>query len=172
MRIIEYKKPSSNIFELYVDIGSCEKHYDRLPLFDDEKESYLGWYNNFLILPLGVQLLTIDYYLIEHQNGCCIPDILNEKLKQNFSSLSSLHGLYFKKGKSEFKYLDLEWEDIECEIKNTVLDKKSQTKEIYFNDGSIIKLNISDERVGSLYIPVKDLEVLTSNLSQMLQLIK
>ena len=47
MRKIYYKETILDDYQLYVDIGSCEKHYDFLPLYDeDENGSFLQIYTH------------------------------------------------------------------------------------------------------------------------------
>ena len=68
-REIEYKVSPEDEFETYIDIGSCEKHYNFLSLFDPNKgKSYKEWYDDFKSLSYGEQLLHIHYYLLEYNN--------------------------------------------------------------------------------------------------------
>lgn len=75
MRLIKYKKSTSNNFVDYVDIGYCERDYYiinfYLPYHKEDKsgkryfESYSDWFDNFKNEPIGSQMLILFFYLDE-----------------------------------------------------------------------------------------------------------
>lgn len=83
MRIINYKTSNSDEYQRYVDIGSCENHYSFLPLYDDEKMTYDSWIIEFIKQPIGVQMLTIHYYVHEIMSKSYIPIILKNRILDN-----------------------------------------------------------------------------------------
>lgn len=73
MRKIKFKIAGESDFSTYIDIGSCEKHYDFMPLFDSDEESFTQWQESFKGLVMGVQMLTLHYYLLEFTENNYVP---------------------------------------------------------------------------------------------------
>jgi hypothetical protein len=152
MRIIEYKEPSSNQFNRYIDIGSCKKHYDYLPLFDEAKIDYKQWYLKYLKLPIGVQILTLHYYLLEYNSGNYLPNAINNIISRNIIYLNDFNQKWFEPDVPFFRELDLNWEDIEDQI--TAFKEKNNgiRTEVQFDNGAVIKFLDDNDAIKSFYV--------------------
>ena len=102
MRIIKYKENISDSYETFVDIGACEKHYDFLPLYEDDVISYNDWYSAFINYPIGVQMLTIHYYLLQFNSDSYIPEPLNRKISEHKDFLNEFNRTWFEEDVSFF----------------------------------------------------------------------
>ena len=98
-RKISYKSNDLSELITYIDIGSCEKHYDFLPLYDESKTSYTNWYRDFQLYSIGEQILTLHYYLLQYNSGSYMPDELNKRISKNIDLLNK-----FKKDQKILKF--------------------------------------------------------------------
>lgn len=158
MRIINYKTSNSDEYKRYVDIGSCEKHYSFLPLYSDEKMTYDSWIIEFIEQPLGVQILTIHYYLYEIKSESYIPLILKNKILDNIDLFNSFINKWFDNEAPNFKGLDLNNEGIEDEVIDKIEDENGIISSVKFSDGSSIEFLDENDNLLSFYI--KEIEYL------------
>ena len=172
MRHVYFRKPNSDVFELYVDIGSCEKHYDLIPMFDDRKETYADWISFFSKLPEGVQSITIDYFIREVNAGNSIPIELNDKIKNHIETFKDFTVSWFSPDLPQFRHLDLEWEEVEQLVVGIKRNSDERTMDINLNDGSVLRIDRDEESFRSLYLPLGELEHLKSDLAHLLSLLK
>lgn len=172
MRKIYYKETISDDYQLYVDIGSCEKHYDFLPLYDEDENSYNDWYLEFIKYPIGVQMLTIHYYLLQFNSDNYIPETLNKKILENKDFLNRFNRTWFDEDAPFFKGLDLNWEDIDEEIIDTVENENGIISEISFKNGSSLCYFDEDYTIQSFYVKEIDYENLFYEFNTVLDLIK
>lgn len=156
MRIINYKISKSDEYNRYVDIGSCEKHYSFLPLYDDEKMTYDSWIIEFIKQPLGVQILTIHYYLYEIKSESYIPLILKNKILDNIDLFNSFINKWFDKEAPNFKGLDLNNEGVEDEVIEKIEDENGIISSVKFSDGSSIVFLDENDKIPSFYIKETD----------------
>ena len=172
MRNVHFRKPNSDVFELYVDIGSCGKHYDFLPIYDDRKENYADWISFFVKLSEGVQSITIDYLMREIDAGNNLPIELNVRIKNHIETFKVFTANWFFPDLPKFKHLDLEWEDIDQLVVGVTHNSDQRTKDITLNDGSILRIDRDVESIRSLYLPLGELEILKSDLNDILSHLK
>ena len=170
MRIIEYKKKENSQFEKYIDIGSIERNIDVLPLFDETKHSYREWYKIITNEPLGVIITIINFYLLEIDNE--IPSELMQKIKSNIEIFTNFNNKWFEKDSSLFKGLDLNFEEIEEEIKSYKEDNNGNKTEIYFEDRSVIKFLDNDDRIQSFYIAESEYKNFVFQVNNLIKLLK
>ncbi len=164
MRIINYKTSKDDEYHRYVDIGSCEKHYSFLPLYDDEKMTFDCWIGKFINQPLGVQMLTIHYYLYEINSESYIPIILKNKIVDNIDLFNSFISKWFDNELPNFKGLDLNKEGIEDEI----VDENRIDSSVKFYDGSSIEFLDENEKISSFYIKEIDYIILKNEYNLLL----
>ncbi len=172
MRKIYYKETISDDYQLYVDIGSCEKHYDFLPLYDEDENSYNDWYLEFIKYPTGVQMLTIHYYLLQFNSENYIPEPLNKKILENKDFLNRFNRTWFEEDAPFFKGLDLNCEDRVKEIVDKVENENGIVLEVSFKDGSSLCFLDEDDTIQSFYIKEMDYENLLHEFNVVLKLIK
>ena len=172
MRKINYKETKSDDYHIYIDIGSCEKHYDFLPLYDEDENSYNDWYLEFIKYPLGVQMLTIHYYLLQFNSADYIPEIINKKISENIDFLNRFNSTWFEVDAPFFKGLDLNWEDIDEDIVYTVENENGIISEVSFKDGSSLCFSDEDDTIQSFYVKEMDYENLLHEFNIVLDLIK
>ncbi|MFM7018236.1 hypothetical protein [Flavobacterium sp.] len=152
MRKINYKSSRNNEYQRYVDIGSCEKHYSFLPLYDDEKMTFDCWINEFINQPLGVQMLTIHYYLYEINSESYIPIVLKKKLLDNMDLFKTFCNKWFNSDIPDFKGLDLNKEGIEDKIIDEIEDENGIISSVKFSDGSSLEFLDENDNIPSFYI--------------------
>ena len=172
MRKIKYKKTISDNYQIYVDIGACEKHYDFLPLYKEELISYNDWYFDFLKYPLGVQMLSIHYYLLQFNSESYVPEIINKKILENKDFLNEFNRTWFEEDVPFFKGLDLNWEDIDDEIAETVENENGIISEINFKNGSSLYFLDEDDTIQSFYVKEKEHENLKKEFVKILVKLK
>jgi hypothetical protein len=172
MRKIKYKKTISDNYQIYVDIGACEKHYDFLPLYKEELISYNDWYFDFLKYPLGVQMLSIHYYLLQFNSESYVPEIINKKFLENKDFLNEFNRTWFEEDVPFFKGLDLNWEDINEEIAETVENENGIISEVNFKNGSSLYFLDEDDTIQSFYVKEKEHENLKKEFDKILVKLK
>ena len=94
-RKILYKTNDMSEYITFIDIGSCEKHYDFLPLYDVSESSYKYWYRDFQLYSIGEQILTLHYYLIEYNSDGNLPYELNKRILKNIDLLNEFNLKWF-----------------------------------------------------------------------------
>ena len=152
MRKIKYKENHADEYLIYVDIGSCEKHYNFLPLYEDDVISYNDWYSAFINYPLGVQMLTIHYYLLQLKAEDYIPEKLNTKIIESRDLLNRFNRTWFQEDIPFFKGLDLNWEGINDEIADTIQNEEGIISKVNFKDGSSLCFLDEDDTIQSFYV--------------------
>lgn len=172
MRKINYKDKSSNHYQTYVDIGSCEKHYDFLPTYEEELKTYNNWYMDFIKYPLGVQILTLNYYLLQFNSDSFIPETLYKKILENIDILNRFNKTWFGEDAPFFKGLDLNWESLNDEITQKIENKDGIISEVYFKDGSSLCFLDEDDTIQSFYVKEKDFEMLKNEFDTILEILK
>ena len=172
MRKIKYKENISDSYETYVDIGSCEKNYDFLPLYEDEEISYVQWYSEFVNYPLGVQMMTINYYLLQLNTEDFIPEPLNKKITDNRDLLNRFNRNWFEEDPSFFKGLDLNWEDVNDEVIDKIENEEGEIIEVNFNDGSSICFLDKEDTIQSFYVKEIEYEKLKQEFVTILDILK
>ncbi len=172
MRKIKYKENISDGYETYVDIGSCEKHYEFLPLYEDDVISYNDWYSAFINYPLGIQMLTIHYYLLQLKAEDYMPETLNTKIIENIDLLNRFNLNWFEEDAPFFKGLDLNWEGINDEISQKIENKEGIISDVYFKDGSSLCFLDEDDTIQSFYVKEKDFEMLKNEFNTILEIFK
>lgn len=172
MRTIKFKENISDSYETYVDIGSCEKHYDFLPLYEDEEISYNDWYSAFINYPIEVQMLTIHYYLLQFNSDSYIPELLNRKILENKDFLIEFNRTWFEEDVPFFKGLDLNRDDIDAEIVDSV--ENGILLEVSFKNGSSLCFLDEDEddTFKSFYVKEKDYENLKTEFNTIIDKLK
>lgn len=168
MRKIKYKKNIPDSYETYIDIGACEKHYDFLPLYEDVVISYNDWYSAFINYPLGVQILTINYYLLQFNLDGFMPETLYKKIIENIDVLNRFNKTWFEEDAPFFKGLDLNWEGINDEIAQKIENKEGVISEVYFKDGSSLCFLDEDDTIQSFYVKEIEYEKLKQEIDKIL----
>jgi len=168
MRKIKYRVNHTDQYHTYIDIGACEKHYDFLPLYEDVVISYNNWYLDFIKYPLGVQMLTLHYYLLQFNSEGFIPETLNKKIIENIDFLNRFNNTWFEEDAPFFKGLDLNWEDINDEIAKKIENKDGVTSEVYFKDGSSLCFMDEDDTIQSFYVKEIEYEKLKQEIDKIL----
>ena len=172
MRIIKYKKNISDSYETYVDIGACGKHYDYLPLIDEELISYDDWYSAFINYPLGVQMLTLHYYLLQFSSDGFIQETLFKKITENLDILNRFNKTWFEEDAPFFRGLDLNWEDINDEVMDKIENEEGEIIEVNFKDGSSISFLDEDDTIQSFYVKEIEYEKLKQEFVTILEILK
>jgi hypothetical protein len=172
MRKIKYKEKTSYNYQTYIDIGACEKHYDFLPLFEEDKISYNEWYFDFVNLSLGEQMLTVHYYLLQFNSDNYIPETLHKKILENKDILNRFNRTWFEEDAPFFKGLDLNWEDINDEVIDKIENEEGEIIEVNFNDGSSLCFFDEDDTIQSFYVKEKDFEMLKNEFDTILEILK
>lgn len=172
MRLIKFKENISDSYETYVDIGSCEKQYDFLPLYEDDVISYNDWYSAFINYPVGVQMLTINYYLLQFNSDSYIPKTLNRKILENKDFLIEFNRTWFEEDVPFFKGLDLNREDIETEIVDSVENENGILLEVSFKNGSSLCFLDEDDTIKSFYVKEKNFENLRTEFNTIIYKLK
>ena len=166
---IKYKDSFSDDYEIYIDIGACEKHYNFLPLFDENKISYNEWYQQFRNQLMGVQMLTLHFYLLDYQNDNYIPPELKLKLSQNISLIKDFIFEWFDSDHPSFQGLDLNWEGVEEKIITIKEDEYENRIEIELDDGSRIKFFKGEDTIKSFFVPEENYPEMAKRMSQILE---
>ena len=172
MRKINYKDKISDNYQVYIDIGACEKHYDFLPLYKEEVISYNDWYLDFIKYPLGVQMLTIHYYLLQFNSDGYVPEIFIKKIIENKDFFNGFNRTWFEEDAPFFKGLDLNWEDIDEEIIDTVENENGFILEVRFKNGASLCFLDEDDTIQSFYIKEKEHENLKKEIDKILVKLK
>ena len=172
MRIIKYKEKQIDQYQEFIDIGSCEKHYDSLPLYNDEAVSYRDWYLNFRNYPLGVQMLTLHYYLLQYNSVGVMPESLYKKILEHKDFLNEFNRTWFEEDAPFFKGLDLNWEDINDEISEIIENDENFIFEVKFYDGSSICFLDEDDTIQSFYVRQNEYEQLKKDFDIILEVLK
>jgi hypothetical protein len=172
MRKIKYKDKSTNHYQTYVDIGACEKHYDFLPLYEEEVITYNNWYLEFIKYPLGVQMLTLHYYLLKFNSDDFLPETLHKKIIENIDTLSRFNKTWFEEDAPFFKGLDLNWEEINDEVINKIENEEGEIIEVNFKDGSSICFLDEDDTIQSFYVKEIEYEKLKREFVTILEILK
>jgi len=168
-RKILYKTNILSEYITYIDIGSCEKHYDFLPLFEESKTSYNNWYQDFQLLSIGTQILTLHYYLLQHNSEGYLPEELNERISKNIELLNEFNIRWFDPSAPFFNSLDLNWDNIEDEVLKAQENEHGTRTEVEFNDGSIIKFLDEDDTIQSFYVTEKEYEELKNSIKSIIE---
>jgi hypothetical protein len=172
MRIIKYKEKQIEQYQAFVDIGSCEKHYDSLPLYKEETVSYEDWYLDFINRPLGVQMLTLHYYLLQFNSVGIIPESLYKKILEHKDFLNEFNRTWFEEDAPFFKGLDLNREDINVDILEIIENDRGFISEVkFYNDSSICFID-EDDTIRSFYVKEKDFEMLKKEFDTILEILK
>jgi hypothetical protein len=170
MRKIKFKSATESDYKMFIDIGSCEKHYDFLPLFDSEEESFSQWQESFAELEMGVQMLTLHYYLLEYTENNDIPEEIHSIISSNLDVLSEFNVKWFDPTAPFFKGLDLNWEDIESEIDESEENDLGVMTYVKFKNGDEIKfLDEDDDTISSFYVAEEDFLELIETWQLLLQ---
>lgn len=168
-RKILYKTNILSEYITYIDIGSCEKHYDFLPLFEESKTSYNNWCQDFQLLSIGTQILTLHYYLLQHNSEGYLPEELNERISKNIELLNEFNIRWFDPSAPFFNSLDLNWDNIEDEVLKAQENEHGTRTEVEFNDGSIIKFLDEDDTIQSFYVTEKEYEELKNSIKSIIE---
>lgn len=171
-RKILYKINILSEYITYIDIGSCEKQYDFLPLFEESKTSYNNWYQDFQLLSIGTQILTLHYYLLQHNSEGYLPEELNERISKNIELLNEFNMRWFDPAAPFFNSLDLNWDNIEDEVIKAQENEHGTRTEVEFNDGSIIKFLDEGDTIQSFYVTEKEYEELKNSIKTIIRLLK
>jgi hypothetical protein len=172
MRKIKYRVNHTVEYQIYVDIGSCEKHYEFLPLYEEELITYNNWYLDFIKYPLGVQMLTLHYYLLQFNSDNFIPETLNRKIIENIDTLSRFNKTWFDEDAPFFKGLDLNWEEINDEILKKIENKEGVNSEVNFKDGSSISFLDENDTIQSFYVKEIEYKKLKQEFVTILEILK
>ncbi len=140
-------------FSIFIDIGSCEKHCDFLPLFDPEEESFSQWQESFTGLEMGVQMLTLHYYLLEFTENNDVPKEIHAILSNNLSVLNEFNIKWFDSTAPFFKGLDLNWEDVNDDVEEAEYDENDVMTFARFKNGDEMRfLEEDDDTIASFYV--------------------
>lgn len=171
-RKILFKKRGQSEYFTYIDIGACEKNSDFLPLYEKSKTSYLNWYQDFRLYPIGQQMLTLHYYLLEFNSQTKLPKELNYRIAKNIDSLNEFNHKWFDPAAPIFNSLDLNWEDIDNEVLKAKENDEGIRTEIEFNDGSSIRFLNDDDQIRSFYVTEKECEELKTTFNSLMDKLK
>jgi len=156
MRVIEFKKEESSKFIRYVDIGFCEMTFEILDNYLPLKNKlYHEWYLEFKNLEIGVRIVILNYLLHLYDEGegeDCYGEKINNIIAENYSLFMDFNNAWFDKDLLLFNLLDLTNKVTEDEIKKVIENGVGRRKEVYFNDGSIIKFLDEDDTIDSFYV--------------------
>jgi hypothetical protein len=179
MRIIEVKIFDSQNFELFVDIGYCEKHYDYINLWDFTKgERYEDWYLKTEIEPYGSIIIWLNYLLGEYKQmdfdtfNAIYSKKIGDVFRDNFELINEFNDNWFDDDLVEFKGLDLNWDGIEEKIIDITFDEDGTKKIIEFNDGTIIKFLDKDDTIRSFYVKETEYQNFKENVDKVIHLFK
>lgn len=185
MRVVKFKSKEAQNFENYVDIGFCERDYYALNIYtqNGEFESYQSWFHLFQNELPGVQMISINYYLMEY-NGWnravikpdletfskCFGDKITEVITVNFELIKHFHDQWFAHQSNFFLGLDLGWPDgINEEISNRKESEDGEVlQEVTFNDGSCLKFLDNDDTICSFYVMEIEYPHLIEGLNEVL----
>ena len=170
MKKIEYKKYNEDKYRIYIEIGSIERDSNILELFDASKTTYNEWYKKFNQEPFGVKITIINYYLLEIEYET--PSELTNKIKSNIEIFTNFNNKWFEKDSSLFKGLDLNFNEIEDEISESIQDEEGYEKVIIFKDGSSIKFIDKITNFKSFYILETEYVNFEEQLSKLSKLLK
>ena len=172
MRRIKFKRAGESDFSTFIDIGSCEKHYDFLPLFDSDEESFTQWQESFEGLEMGVQMLILHYYLLEFTEHNDVPKEIHAILSNNLSVLNEFNAKWFDPTAPFFKGLDLNWEDVEDEVEEAEYDENDIMTFARFNNGDEIRfLEEDDDTIASFYVAEDQFPALQAELNKVCSII-
>ena len=171
-RKIAYKTNDQSEYITYIDIGSCEKHYDFLPLYDESKTSYNDWHRDFKLYSIGEQILTLHYYLLQYNSGSYVPNELIKRISKYIDILNEFNSRWFDPSAPFFNSLDLNWEDIEDDVLKVKENDEGIRKEIEFNNGSSIRFLDNDDEIQSFYVTEKEYEELKISINLILEKLK
>ena len=156
MRKIEFKV--SDIFETFIDIGSCEKHHDFICLWNiGSGEEYSDWLIRFKQEPYGSKLIWLNYILLEFNTFDkryfteIYGDKISEIINNNLSVLNEFNKKWMWEDMPQFKGLDLNWEDIEDRILSEKTDSEGNRTEVELDEGTIRFLD-EDDTIRSFYV--------------------
>jgi hypothetical protein len=170
MRKIKFKIAGESDFSTFIDIGSCEKHYDFLPLFDSEEELFTQWQESFAGLEMGVQMLTLHYYLLEFTENNVVPKEIHTILSNNLSVLNEFNIKWFDPTAPFFKGLDLNWEDIQDEIEESEYSEHDVMTFARFKNGDEMRfLEEDDDTIASFYVAEEDYKELFETWQELLR---
>lgn len=169
MRIINYKTSKDDEYQRYVDIGSCEKHYSFLPLYDDENMTFDCWIVEFINQPLGVQMLTIHYYLYEIKSESYVPIVIKKKLLDNMDLFIKICNKWFNSDIPDFKGVDLNKEGIADEVIDKIEDENGIISYVKFSNGSSIEFLDENDNIQSFYIKEIDYMILKNECNLLLE---
>ena len=172
MRKIKYKEKISDQYHVYIDIGACGKHYDFLPLYEEEVITYNNWYLDFIKYPLGVQMLTLHYYLLQFNSGGFMPKTLYKKIIENLDILKRFNKTWFEEDAPFFNGLDLNWEDINDEVMDKIENEEGEIIEVNFKDGSSISFLDENDTIQSFYVNEIEYEKLKPEFDTILEILK
>jgi hypothetical protein len=172
MRKIKYRLNHTVEYQVYVDIGSCEKHYEFLPLYEEELITYNNWYLDFIKYPLGVQMLTLHYYLLQFNSDGFIPESLYKKIIEHIDILNRFNKTWFEEDAPFFRGLDLNWEDINDEVMDKIENEEGEIIEVNFKDGSSISFLDEDDTIQSFYVKEIEYEKLKQEFVTILEILK
>lgn len=172
MRKIKYKDKSIENYHTYIDIGSCEKNFENLPLYKEESISYGDWFSEFISCPLGVQMLTIHYYFLQYTFGAYLPETLYGKIKESKDLLNSFNKIWFEEDAPFFKGLDLNWGGINDDIEDKIENEEGYIKQVIFKNGSTICFLDDDNTLQSFYVKEIEYEKLKQEFDTILELLK
>lgn len=171
-RKILYKINNLSKYIAYIDIGACEKHPDFLPLYDENKSTYFNWYKDFQLYPIGIQLLTLHYYLLAYNSDSYLPNELKERISKNIDLLNEINIKWFNPTAPFFNSLDLNWEDIEEEVIKVKKNNEGIRTELQFKNGSSIKFLNNDDRIQSFYVTEKEYKELCNSIKYVIESLK
>lgn len=171
-RKILYKTNDVSEYITYIDIGSCEKHYDFLPLYDESESSYKSWYRDFQLYSIGEQIMTLHYYLIEYNSDSNLPYELNKRILKNIDLLNEFNLKWFDPSAPIFNSLDLNWEDVENEVLKAKENDEGIRTEIEFNDGSSVRFLDDNDQIESFYVTEKEFEELRASIKSIIDKLK
>jgi len=172
-RKILFKKKDQSDYFTYIDIGACERTSEALPLYKKNKVSYFKWYRDFRLYPIGVQMLTLHYYLLEFNSQTKLPKELNDRIAKNIDPLNEFNQKWFNPEAPFFNSLDLNWEDIDEEVLKAKKNDEDNFTEIEFNDGSSIRLfDDDDDLIRSFYVTEKEYKELKTTIKMIIDKLK
>jgi hypothetical protein len=172
MRKIKFKIAGESDFSTFIDIGSCEKHYDFLPLFNSKEELFTQWQESFAGLEMGVQMLTLHYYLQELTENNYVPKEIHAILSNDLSVLNEFNAKWFEPEAPFFKGLDLNWEDVNDEVEEADYDENDVMTFARFKNGDEMRfLEEDDDTIASFYVTEEQFPALQLELNKVCSII-
>lgn len=171
MHSIEYKSPGSPTFHRYINIGSCEKHPDFLPLFESQTAPYDKWLESLHSETLGVQLLVLHYYLLQYNQQDPLPKELESRFSLHLDPLNRFNQKWFDPDYPHFKGLDLNWEHGEASILSTKEVADSSMEEVELQDGTRIRYNPEEGDIESFFVREEEFEGLVAEWGEIFKLV-